>query len=203
MAEPIAPYCKSDDVAALMPQLLRAGTDFSTSTTPTRVVVNKFIGWVSSEIDMKFASVGYVVPYQAISGEDWPIAQTHMLELMCSFGVAGMIVGPVVKPAPAMGKSSGKSDNAFTATYKSFLESIPISGAGFRMDYHPGSHAEQLCRYPHGPTTDHLEGYIDTTRFQTTWEYTAVVDAVRDAYSIPSGVPWFDHLRIKRNTLLA
>lgn len=199
---PIAPYCKTDDVAAVVPQLLRGATDFSAETTIKRVQVTKFIGWVSSAIDMAFARPGFIVPYQEIAGETWPAAQTHMLELMTSFGVAGMLVGPVIKPAPASGREGGKSDNWYTATYKEFLASIPIDGAGFRMNYHPGSKAEQMCRYPRGPVTDYLLGYFDNTSVQTITEYTEVVETIRRV-NVVSGVWPLDHLKSVRDTLLA
>lgn len=201
MAAPSAPYCESADVAVLTPQLVDAATDFSTSTTPTRVVVSRFIRWVSSQIDMKFASLGFYVPYEEISGETWPDAQTYLLELMTGFGVAGMIVGPVIKPAPAMGRDSGKSDNAFTLAFKSFLESIPVDAAGFRMNYRVGSKAEQICRTRRGPITDYLLGYIDPTRFQTVDEYTATIIELRERYAIGTTTPNWDHLERLRNTL--
>lgn len=202
MAIPVSPYASSDDVAALVPQLIHAADDFTATTPIALVTVTKFIGWVSAQMDMAFAAVGFVVPYQEISGEDWITAQTHTLELMASFGVAGLLVGPVIKPAPAMGRQSGKSDNSFTASYKMFLESIAMNGAGFRMDYHPGSKAEQFCRYPRGPVTDHLLGYIDKTNYQTTDEYTATIETIRQVYTVNNVYP-LDHLKAARDTLLA
>ncbi len=202
MAVPAAPYASSDDVAALVPQLIRGASDFTADTPIPITKVTKFIGWVSAQMDMAFAAVGFIVPYQEISGEDWSTAQTHALELMASFGVAGLLVGPVIKPAPAMGRESGKSDNSFTMAYKSFLESIPINGAGFRMDYHPGSKAEQFCRYPRGPVTDHLLGYFDGTSVQTTDEYTRTVQTIRKVYAVDNVWP-LDHLKSARDTLLA
>lgn len=202
MATPVSPYCKSDDVAALVPQLIHGADDF-TATTPIAVAtVTKFIGWISAQIDMAFAAVGFMVPYQEISGETWPTAQNHALELMTSFGVAGLLVGPVVKPAPAMGRDSGKSDNSFTTAYKEFLNSIPINGAGFRMNYHPGSVAERMCRYPRGPLTDHLLGYFDTTSVQTVDEYTNTIKTMRRVYAADNVWP-LDHMKSARDTLLA
>ncbi len=202
MATPVSPYCKSDDVAALVPQLIHNAADF-TATTPIAVAtVTKFIGWISAQIDMAFAAVGFIVPYQEISGETWPTAQNHALELMTSFGVAGLLVGPVVKPAPAMGRESGKSDNSFTTAYKEFLNSIPINGAGFRMNYHPGSDAEKMCRYPRGPLTDHLLGYFDMTSVQTVDEYTNTIKTMRRVYAVDNVWP-LDHMKSARDTLLA
>jgi hypothetical protein len=203
MAAPTSPYCEPADVAAIVPQLIHMSSDFSTETNPTRMTVLKFIKWKSSQIDMAFASLGFYVPYEEISGESWPDAQTYMLELMTSFGVAGMIVGPVVKPAPAMGRESGRSENAFTAAYNSFLESIPVNAAGFRMNYRPATKAEKICRTARGPITDHLLGYIDPTRFQTVDEYTVMIEGLRTLYGIKdSWLPW-DHLKTRRDTVLA
>jgi hypothetical protein len=202
MSIPVAPYCGTDDVAALVPQLVDHASDFSTSTVPTKVVVTKIIGWIAARIDRAFASVGFIVPYQDISGESWDDSQTTMLELMNSMGAAGMIVGPVVKPAPAMGRDSGRSDNYYTASYKEFLQSIPMNGAGFRMNYRAGSKAEQICRDPRGPTTDHLEGYLDPTRFQTVEEYTNMLQVLRRTYNIDGTTQPWDHLQTARNALL-
>lgn len=202
MTAPAAPYCETDSVAHLLPQLVRSQNDFSESTQPVKAVVTKFINWIAAEIDMTFAVVGFYVPYQEISGETWPTLQTNMLELMNAFGAAGMIVGPVVKPAPSMGRDSGTTDNAFTASYKAFLDSIRETGAGFRMNYRVGSRAEQICRTPRGPLTDYLNGYLDPTLFQTTVEYTNTIEQLRADYGIASSTTW-DHLRTKRESLLA
>ena len=106
MTAPTAPYCDSSDVALLVPQIVQMAPDFSTGTTPTKTVVDKLIVWCSAEIDRQFASVGFYVPYQEISGEDWPDSQTYILELMSAMGAAGMLTGPVIKPAPAMGRQA-------------------------------------------------------------------------------------------------
>jgi len=203
MAAPASPYCTSAQVAVLVPQLVRNAADFGNDTQPTKAIVTAFIGWKASEINMRFASVGYIVPLQAISGEDWPNDQTNVLALMNAMAVAGMIVGPVIKPAPAMGRDGGIKDNGFIAAYKDFLALIKQNGSGFRANYHVGSQAEQFCRYPAGPTTDYLEGYLDPTRFQTTGEYTSMIQAIRSDYSISIGNLAWDHLKAARDSLLA
>lgn len=186
-----------------MQHQLRAASDFGTDTTPTKKAVDKFIIWIAAEIDMNFAKIGFYVPYQEITGEDWSDAQTGVLRMMNSFGVAGLIVGPVSKPAPSMGRDSGTADNAYTAAYKAFLQSIDTGAAGFRMNYRVGSKAEQLCRTPRGPTTDYLEGYLDPTLFQTISEYTEVIETVRYNYGIDISTPAWDHLKTRRDSLLA
>jgi hypothetical protein len=202
MAAPTAPYCGTDDVAALVPQIVRSASDFSAETTPTKAAVTKLLTWCSAEIDHTFASVGFYVPYEEISGESWNTAQTYMLELMNAIGTAGMIVGPVIKPAPAMGSQRGSTDNNLLASYKNFLQSIKQDGAGFRMRYRSGSKAEQFCRAPRGPLTDYLNGYLDYTLFQTVKEYTNVVENMRDSYNMQTSKTW-DHLKTKRDSLLA
>lgn len=203
MAVPSAPYCDSVSVAILVSQLLKGNTDFSTETQPTKRVVNTFITWICAEIDMAFAQLGFYVPYQEISGETWPDSQTNILRMMSSFGVAGTIVGPASKPAPAMGRDGGGSENAYTTTYKNFLSAISTNAAGFRMNYRVGSKAEQFCRTPAGPTTDYLEGYLDPTLFQTVEEYTDMIVGIRTDYGIDMGWQLWDHLRTKRSSLLA
>lgn len=203
MAIPKSPYCDTSDVAAMVSNVLKGASDFSSATQPTKVAVSKFITWVAAEIDMAFARLGFYVPYQAISGEDWPDAQTSILKMMNVFGVAGMIGGPVLKPAPAMGRQTGDSANAYTKTYQNFISSIQTDAAGFRMNYRVGSKAEQFCRTPRGPTTDYLEGYLDPTLFQTVSEYTDMVEDLRVNYGIDLGWQLWDHLKTKRDTLLA
>lgn len=186
-----------------MPHLIRDASDFSPGTKPAKVVVEKFIRWKSSEIDQAFAAIGYYVPFQEISStETWPEHQTYALELMTAFGAAGLIVGPVSKPAPAMGRQSGTSDNEFTASFKRFLEMVASNGAGFRAYHRTGSLAEKFCAEPSGPMTDYLAGYIDLTLFQTTGEYTAIIEKLRRDYRVDAYTVW-DHLRTSREALLA
>ena len=203
MAAPTSPYCESEDVAAMVQQLIKFAPDFSSETQPTKVVVDKYIVWKSAEMDMAFASIGFYVPYEEISGEPWPSLQTSMLELMCSLGVAGMVAGPALKPAPAMGRDSGKSVNAYTVAYDAFLVSIPKTAAGFRMRYRPSTRSEKITRTPRGPITDHLLGYIDPTRFQTTTEYTEMIMRLRRTEGIDTTSPQWDHLKTVRDGLLA
>lgn len=203
MAIPKFPYCDTDDVAMLVPNMVAYGDDFSTSTAISKIAVNKFITWVAAEIDMAFATVGFYVPYQVISGETWNDSQTTMLRMMTSFGAAGMCAGPVIKPAPAMGGQGGKSENAYRVAYKGFLESIPTNAAGFRMNYRVGSKAEQICRTPRGPTTDYLEGFLDPTLYQTVSEYTTMVENIRTNYGIDLGWQMWDHLKTRRDSILA
>jgi hypothetical protein len=201
MTAPTAPYCGTDDVAALVPHLVRAASDFSAETQPTKVAVTRYVTWLSAQVDQAFAALGFYVPYQEISGESWPDNQTYMLELMVATGAAGLCVGPVAKPAPAMGRDSGKTANAFTTTYNNFLASIPLNAAGFRMDYRPGTRAEKITRTPRGPVTDHLLGYIDPTRFQSVEEFTRTIEQLRKKYAIDTTTSQWDHLKTLRDTL--
>lgn len=202
MAAPTSPYCDSADVAELLPQLIRNAADFSAGTNPAKTVVEKFIRWKSSEIDQAFAAVGFYVPFQEISGETWPEHQTYALELVTAMGAAGLIAGPVVKPAPAMGRQSGTSDNEYTASFKRFLEMVAQNGAGFRAYHRTGSLAEKFCSEPAGPMTDYLAGYIDFTQFQTIDEYTALIEKLRSDYNIDAWQVW-DHLKTSRDALLS
>lgn len=201
MAVPRAPYCNTQDVASLLPQIVLSAPDFSPESQPTKAAVTRFVIWISAQIDQAFAALGFYVPYEEISGESWPDNQTYMLELMASFGTSGMIVGPVVKPAPSMGRDAGKSENIFTAAYNAFLASIAENAAGFRMNYRPGTKSEQITRTPRGPVTDHLIGCIDPTRFQTVDEYTTTIAAMRRMHGIDTAIQQWDHLRTVRNSL--
>ncbi len=70
MAPPTSPYCATTDVAILMPQLLLGGTDFSTATQPTKVVVTTFTNWISAQIDQAIA-VDVTVKYGKVFTNIW------------------------------------------------------------------------------------------------------------------------------------
>lgn len=174
------PYCTSADVGILLPHLLRGASDFSANTQPTKVVVDTLIGWVSAEIERAFAAVGFIVPLQPIDGEEWDDSTTQLLTMMTAIGVAGLIVGPVIKPAPAMGRDSATADNNFTETYKRFLRSIYENGAGVRAAYRTGTRAEQFCITPGAPQI--AEDYVGA-QLETTGEYTERIERLRRIYA--------------------
>lgn len=202
MAAPSSPYCDSTDVAMLLRAQLDGDSDFSSYTVPTKVVVDNLIQKYSGWVDMTFAQVGFYVPWQELSGESWPTHQTYMLNMIASFGVAGAVVGPVIKPAPAMGRAKGTSDNEMTQIFKDFLGQIKENGFGFRADHRVGSPAENFVRVPLGPVTDYLLGYVDRTRMQTTGEFTAVIENTRIQYQVAQNTSVTDHMANRRRELI-
>jgi hypothetical protein len=125
-----------------------------------------------------------------------------MLNMIASFGVAGAVAGPVIKPAPAMGRMRGPSDNEMTQIYKDFLDQIRENGLGFRADHRVGSPAENFVREPLGPVTDYLLGYVDRTRLQTTSEFTTVMENTRRQYQVAQNTNVTDHLATRRRELI-
>lgn len=202
MTAPTSPYCTSADVALLIPNLVKGATDFSTSTTPTKTAVENLISKWSYQIDAAFAQVGYYVPFEEYDSETWPTWQTGVLLLANALAVAGVVAGPVVKPAPAIGGRSGTSDNAFTAEFKEMLSEVKRSGLGVRARIRTGSPAEEFIHSPMGPMTDYLMGYIDETEFQTATEYTTMIQVVRGDYMVGLGRRAWDHLAARRRELI-
>jgi hypothetical protein len=196
-----APYCATYDVAALVTNLAPSG-DFSEITAPTSSAINRLISQYSAWVDSRFAARGYVLPWEVVSGETWPEYQSTLLRLIVAIGVAGAISGPVLKPAPAQGRTQGKADNVYTEEYHAFLREIDINGLGFRANYRIGTPAEEFVNSPSGPLTDHLLGLLDPTRWQTVGEYTDMIQGVRQDYGISRGsIPW-DHLETRRRALI-
>lgn len=198
-----SPYCTSADVALLVPNLVKGATDFSTATTPTKTAVDSLITKWVVRVEQPFAAVGYYIPFQEVSGESWPDWQTGMLALLNAVAVAGVISGPVLKPAPAIGDRRGYTDNPFTAEFKELIERVEVDGLGFRALTRTGSQAEQFVNSPIGPMTDYLMGYIDKTHWMMTDEYTATIEDVREDYSVDSVLrrTW-DHLADRRKELI-
>lgn len=201
MTAPVGPYCTSEDVAAFLLNLAPSG-DFSTNTTPTKAAVESLIGMYSGWIEARFASIGYFVPWVELDGESWPDFQGAILKLMNALGAAGAISGPVLKPAPAIGGKRGQADNVLTADFKQFLEQVSVDGHGIRAKYRVGSKAERFVHDPIGPLTDYLLGYFDATNWQTTFEYTAMVESVRNDFVVGLGTNPWDNMLSRRRTLV-
>lgn len=185
MAAPTAPYATSAQVALFLVNLLKGGTDFMASTTPTKVAVDSIIGWVSSQIDMQLAAAGYKVPLAVMSGETWPTSQTHYLTLINCLGTAAFVGGHALKPAPAVapGKEGG-TGNLFQDLFNAQLKIIYNRETGytafrFRADYYPGTAAEEVLVLPSGPTLDFMAGKFDPTSYQNLWDCTNMVRKVQ------------------------
>jgi hypothetical protein len=121
---------------------------------------------------------------------------------MTAFGVAGSLGGPALKPAPALGPARGRSENLYTREFNRLSRDVRQNGLGFRALYRVGSPAEEFVREPMGPVTDYLLGYVDPTRYQTTFEYTQLFEKVRRDYDIAAGTRAWDHLADNRRSLI-
>lgn len=187
MSVPSSPYTTSAAVAYLSQVPLNMGTDFSASTTPTKVMVDQTITWISSQIEMQFAMAGYVIPFAVVSGETWPTFQTTYLQLVSTMGTAAMASGWAQKPAPALSPGQkGGTGNIWQDLYN--LELVKIFNAAtsktqlrFRADYRDATPAQEILTTPRGPTTDFLEGKFDPMRQYPLWEMSDKVVAIEQS----------------------
>lgn len=162
MTAPTSPFASTKQIAYLLLMLLPGrieDPDFNdVDTNPSLTVVKQIRSMKSAEMMMKFASVGYKIPFVVLTGETWPSHQTDFLSLVEAMGTAGMLADSL-SPAPAMMGESGPDSNKYTATFNEWLRTIDKSGAGLRADYHIGTRAEQWLVTPRAPTTEYTAGY--------------------------------------------
>jgi hypothetical protein len=193
VSAPVAPYATSAQVAVLLTNLLKGGTDFDTNTTPTKTKVDTVIGWVSSQVDMQFGAAGYKIPFAAVSGETWPTSQTYYLSLVTCLGASAYVGGHVLKPAPAVapGKEGG-TGNLFQDLFDKHLGRIfdgTRTSLAFRADYYAGTPAEKALTQPSGPGLDFMENYFDSTSYMNLWDFTQSMQEVQD-YVKELGINW-------------
>jgi hypothetical protein len=177
---PTTPYSTAAQAAILMQSMFR-GIVPGATTPITATVLSTLITWTDSIIDQRFAGIGYVIPFQGISGETWPASQTSFLNFLSAIGSAAMAGGYILTPAPDMrpGRAGGER-NIYAALFESLLGKVEINGQGFRAAYWPGTKAEKWIDTPKGPRLDFLEGYYDPTRYQHMFDFTAMISDVKD-----------------------
>lgn len=185
MAAIAPPFTTSAAVAMLMSVTLKTATDFTTTTFPTLAMVNQFISWVSSQMELQFSMAGYVVPFTEVSGETWPTSQTTYLQLVATLGTVAMAGGFAQKPLPAIAPGrAGGSGNVFQDLYNAELLKIydpqtKQTYLNFRSGYRIGSPAQVALTDPRGPTTDFLEGYYDSFRYYDNWHIANKIMAIQ------------------------
>lgn len=142
---------------------------------------------------MKFNSAGYVLPFSSLPGENWPDHQTHYLEMVTCLGVCSLI-SPALKPAPGLGPGrTGSSGNVFKDLYDENLKQIYDglkTHLRFRAAYYRDTAAERALLEPRGPTSDFLAGQTDPHHNMFFFDYTGMVEKVRQAYSRDENVNW-------------
>ena len=81
-------YSSASNVAEYTPGLLDTGSDFSTTTTPTKVAVERFLSAGCSLIHLRFEAAGYTTP---ITGTAAVYSQVVDLETLYAAGRAEMV----------------------------------------------------------------------------------------------------------------
>ena len=140
---PTTPYV-TPTLAAMLMQNIFMGQVPQDDSAVTNTVMSQLITWTDGIINGMFKSVGYVVPFAAITGETWPTDQTVLLQIMSAVGCAAMASGHILLPAPRMipGREGGQQ-NVYAAMFRTFQTDVKENGAGFRANYRLGTKAEK------------------------------------------------------------
>ncbi len=178
MAIPTLPYCTSEQVALLVPNLLNTKTDFDDVTFPKKTSVDYYINLVGNQVNMQFQQAGYIYPFVELTGETWPDHQTLYLQTITSLGAAAWAAGYSLKPAPAIGAGNKLSTgNIFQDMFNQEMTKIwnrlsNTSNVRFRCMAYSGTPAEVSIMQPIGPTMDYMEGKTNPERFYMLEAYT-------------------------------
>lgn len=186
MTAPATPYSSSEQVSYLMQTLFLGGTPTHGSVPPVSVI-ETLISWTDSVIEATFASVGYDVPFSAISGQSWPTGQTNFLSFMSAIGVAAMAGGYVLAPYPTRGMSRGTEETGYARLFEKMRQDVQTTGLGFMASYRIGTRAEKWICEPYGPRLDFLEDLADPTRYSLLKGYT---DMILDVYDETPTADW-------------
>lgn len=178
---PTAPYCTSSDVYLMTIWAQNpAASDFSESTKPRKSVVEYWITQIASQIDMAYASVGYSVPFTAMTGEDWPTHQTTFLKYFNAIGVASMTGGDASSP-PVINFVQGRriERSFYEIEWMRLYEGVQGIGRKavdnlvlLRAATRAGSSADHMLTDAMPPLSDWLQGYTDPTKFDTLRDFT-------------------------------
>lgn len=167
----------------MVPNLLSGGSDFSTSTMPTKSTAEQVVKWISSQVDMAYGAAGYKIPFVVMTGESWPASQTNYLTLVTCLGTAAYLGGHFLKPAPAVAPGrEGGTGNLFQDLFDRELRKVwdgRYTHLRWRADYYAGTPAEEAVREPGGPVTDFMEGKFDPTRYEGFWDVTETMRQVQ------------------------
>ena len=178
---PSAPYCDSGDVYLMtIFAQNKAASDFTESTQPRKTIVEYWIDHIASQIDMAYASVGYDIPFAAITGEDWPTHQTTFLKYFNSVGVASMTSGAASSP-PVVNFIQGRrvERSFYEVEWSRLIEGVKALGQKvvenlvlLRASTRAGSSADHMLTDSMPPLSDFLQGYTDPTLFDTLRDFT-------------------------------
>jgi hypothetical protein len=182
MAAISAPYCGTTDVAFLLSfQRGGRGEDYKPTSSPSDSVVDFVIESVASRIDMAYSSVGYTVPFEAVTGTDWPTAQTNFLKYFNAVGAAAFLGGNVPsKPVTGPGRTR-PGQSLYRDEWTSLVGDVAKVGQKgvdssslvlLRAQTRSGTGAEWNLSIGRGMTTNFLEGYYDPSRYDMLHKYT-------------------------------
>ena len=181
MTAPSTPYV-TPALASILSKQMFKGQAPSSNTSVDNTELAQLIAWTDSMLNVDFASLGYKIPFQTISGETWPAHQTVFLQFASAVGAMAMATGYILAPAPALvaGRVSGER-NAYAVMIEGFRNQIRQDGFMFRAQYYNGTKAERLIATKYGPYTDFLGDHWDPTRYELLREYTErIVDVYAD-----------------------
>jgi len=166
VAAPTTPYC-TPALASLLSKNMFRGRAPSSSSPVDPTELGQLITWTDSMLQGDFSTVGYKLPFVALSGETWPTWQTNLLQFMSAIGSMAMATGYILAPAPALvqGRNTG-GQNAYAVLIESFREQIRDNGLRFRAQYWAGTKAEKNLATIYGPMTDFMKDRYDPTRYE-------------------------------------
>lgn len=157
MTIPTAPYCDISDVS----DLFQAEDSFANHKYLTTTKVNELINKVGHLINMKFAGLGYIVPFQTLSDESWPTYQTEYLKLLNVLGTVHLI-------KEYLTRQTGNRGDAQDIIYISYENEMNnLHNLLFRAKYYDNTKIAETLTTPTGPLTNTLSGDFDITAFQS------------------------------------
>lgn len=188
-----APYCTTQQVAFMVPALLKGADDFSSSTTPTKEQVTQYINWISTQVNMRFMQAGYKIPFEKYTDDDgidtWPGVQNEYLTFITALGVAAWAGKYVLTPAPSTQNNKPNRGSIFSEQYESELNNIYDGHSHhlrWRAAHYMNTAAERALYDPRGPivaftTTEDVTGGTLAPEKLSLYEYTQCRSVFDDA----------------------
>ena len=216
MADATAPYCSSTDVKVLLMFFGEIGAaDFpAAGTPPLQSHIDTLISQTASRIDQNYASVGYVIPFSAKTGETWTSYQDGVLSYFNAVGVAAMFASPTSSPQVADMRASRRDRSQYGSEWEDLLEGIRAIGRReegaasslIRAQTRVGSSAEWMLATPVPPLSDFLEGYQSpentdlmrefTDRYRTYFKFIKSQELSPEADPLSVEHLWWWHFRL-------
>lgn len=161
MLLPRSPYCQPDHVAFLIKSVLHPNTKFNTGTDPNIDDSEDAIELISGQVEQRFRSAGYIIPFVPLPKEEWPTSQTTYLKMVTMLGSAAYLGGHILTPT---GKNRrGEGGNTLQDLYEKELANIysydringvELAKSRFRALCYNNTPAQRSIADPIGPMTD-------------------------------------------------